>query len=211
MRKLILLGVLVASSAFAGVEVRDGKMSADITGQPLKQVLQTIKQNTGIRFSMDDSVSAQAISANFQDLTVAAGIKKMLEGTGINYVVMADGKGEPTSIFLGKSEKPGAPPKKLDTRPVANIPNRGVVQPIQPVQPIQQPNPQMNQQRKQQQQERQAAIENKPAGMSNTVIEVPTAGSFVSPSPQVQPNVNQSDRPNPDEEAENGDDDEDEE
>lgn len=201
----MLFGLFIANIAFAGVEVQDGKMSADIAGQPLGQVLQTLKQNTKIQFSIDDEIGGQTISARFEDLTIAAGIKKMLEGTGINYVVMADATGQPTSIFIGKSEKPGAPPKKLDSRPVTNMPNRGVVQPIQPIrQP--QVQPQDNQQRQGNRQE------NKPAGMQSTT-DVPTGGSLVAPTPQIQPlvNPNVETRANPDEPQDDDDDDEEDE
>lgn len=183
MRKLMLFGLFIANIAFAGVDVEDGKMSADITGQPLRQVLQTLKQNTKIQFAIDDEIGSQTISARFEDLTIAAGIKKMLEGTGINYVVMADATGQPTSIFIGKSEKPGAPPKKLDSRPVTNMPNRGVVQPVQPIR-----QPQLEQQNNQQKPGNRP--ENRPpAGMQNTT-DVPTGGSLVAPTPQIQPQVN---------------------
>src|SRR5262245_21335641 len=208
MRVLIFIAaVLSASAAFAGVEVKDGKMSADITGLPLRQVLQTIKQNTKIHFSMDDEIAGLAVSASFQDLTVAAGIKKLLEGTGINYVVMADANGDPTSIFLGKSEKAGAPPKKLDSRPVT-IQNRGVVQPIQPIQPIQpQGQPQQNQ-RPNNRQAQPPANKNKPAGMGTTT-EVPTGGTLVAPTPpQVQQPVDGESRANPDNNNATNDDDE---
>lgn len=192
MRKLLLFGMLVSSVAFAEVEVQDGKISADISGQPLRQVLQTLKQNTSITFSVDDEITGQTISASFKDLPVAAGIKKLLEGTGINYVVMADANGDPTSVFLGKSEKPGAPPKKLDTRPVTNMPNRGVVTPVVPQQSEQQRvNPAGKAVGRPGGNQNQNPNQNPPAGTGmGTTIEIPTAGSFVAPAPQIQPYVN---------------------
>jgi hypothetical protein len=208
MRVLIFIAALfTASAAFAGVEVKDGKISADITNLPLRQVLQTLKQNTKIHFSMDDEIAGLAVSASFQDLTVAAGIKKLLEGTGINYVVMADANGDATSIFLGKSEKAGGPPKKLDSRPVSNMPNRGVVQPVQPMQPIQQVQPQ-GQNRGPNNRQPQPN-NNKPAGMGTTT-EVPTGGTLVAPTPQMQPVTQDGEsRANPDNNTNNnGDEDE---
>jgi hypothetical protein len=193
MRKLLLLGILVANFAYAGVQVEDGKISADVNQLPLNQVLQSLKQQTKIQFSIDDAIGGQTISARFQNLTIAAGIKKMLEGTGINYVVMADASGQPTSVFIGKSEKPGGPPKKLDTRPVTNMPNRGVVQPVQPIQ--QQPQQRINNQPGDANRQNQ----NRPAGIQNNApAEVPTGGSLVSPAPQPQINPNMENRTNPD-------------
>jgi hypothetical protein len=121
------------------VQVQDGKITAEFTSQPLNQAANTIRQQTGINVIVDDSIANETISANFKDLPIAMGIKKMLEGTGINYAVIAGADGKPSAILISGSEKPGAPPKKLDTRPVTggNYPNRSVVTPVTPTPPPQ--------------------------------------------------------------------------
>lgn len=139
MRFWALLVFLSAPLAFAGVEVEQNKMSANVNSEPLRGIVDHLKRQSGIAVTLDDSVAAERVTANFKDLTIAAGIKKMLEGTGINYAVIAEGHGKPTAVFIGSSEKPGAAPKKLDARPVVN---RGVVTPVAPPIPqVQQPMP----------------------------------------------------------------------
>lgn len=128
---------LFSIPAFAEINVRDGKITANFTSQTLGQAIQTIKQQSGIQITVDESVVNETVSANFKDLPLAAAIKKLLEGTGINYAVIAGADGIPSAVLISGSEKPGAPPKKLDTRPVnaSPVPARSVVTPINPTPP----------------------------------------------------------------------------
>lgn len=146
---LLYLLVISVPIASATVDVKDGVMTANMSAEPLRQVVQRIESQTGIHFAVDDQVASQPISASFQNLPVAMGIKKMLEGTGINYAVIDGGDGKPVSVFIGQSEKPGessgGAPRKADMRPAVNNPPppRGVVNPVapqpQPVVPQPQP------------------------------------------------------------------------
>ncbi len=135
--RITVLLALFSIPAFAEINVRDGKITANFTSQTLGQAVQTIKQQSGIQISIDESVANETVSANFKDLPLAAGIKKLLEGTGINYAVIAGADGVPSAVLISGSEKPGAPPKKLDTRPVnaSPVPARSVVTPINPTPP----------------------------------------------------------------------------
>lgn len=139
MRLWLLMAFLSAPLAFGEVQVQQNKMSANVNSEPLRGIVDHLKRQSGIRVTLDDSVAAERVTANFKDLSIAAGIKKMLEGTGINYAVLSEGEGKPTAVFIGSSEKPGAGPKKLDARPVVN---RGVATPVAPPIPqVQQPMP----------------------------------------------------------------------
>lgn len=135
--RIAALLALFSIPAFAEINVRDGKITANFTSQTLGQAIETIKQQSGIQINVDESVANETVSANFKDLPLAAGIKKLLEGTGINYAVIAGADGVPSAVLISGSEKPGAPPKKLDTRPVnaSPVPARSVVTPINPTPP----------------------------------------------------------------------------
>ncbi len=140
--RIAALLALFSLPAFADINVRNGKITANFTSQPLSQAIQTIRQQSGIQINIDESVANEIVSANFKDLPLAIGIKKLLEGTGINYAVIAGADGVPSAVLISGSEKPGSPPKKLDTRPVTTPPthqNRGVVTPINPTPPPQTP------------------------------------------------------------------------
>ena len=135
--RIAALLALFSFPAFAEINVHDGKITANFTSQTLGQAVQTIKEQSGIQINIDESVANETVSANFTDLPLAVGIKKLLEGTGINYAVIAGSDGIPKAVLISGSEKPGAPPKKLDTRPVAAapVPARSVVTPINPTPP----------------------------------------------------------------------------
>ena len=138
---LILL-LFHSSFATADVKIQDGKISAQLNSAPLTQVLQAIKEQAQIRLDMEQEIGSKTVTASFQDLSLGDGIRKMLEGTGINFVVLSDGEGRPSSLFVGISASPGAPARRLDSRPINN--NRGVVTPVNPQQqqpPQQQPIP----------------------------------------------------------------------
>lgn len=138
---ILILGMV--SVAAADVTVSNGMMSAEINSQSLQTVIQAVSSQTQVTFSVDDSVRTSPVTASFQNLPIALGIKKMLEGTGINYVVMGGASGQPESIYIGSSERPGAPGQKLDSRPTNN---RSVTQPVYRPQQQPQPQPQLQQQ-----------------------------------------------------------------
>lgn len=132
MQKFLIAVLLLSAGVLcADVTMQNGLMTADLTSQPLSQVLDTVRAQTSINFSVDEGVGSLQVSASFRDLSVAEAIKKMLEGTGVNYVVVGGPSG-PESIFIGGSEKPGQPAAG-GGRPQ---PYRSVVQPVMPQQPV---------------------------------------------------------------------------
>jgi hypothetical protein len=141
----VALFALISLPVFAETSeliIQDGRITANFTSQPLGQTVRMISKQTGVQIHIDDEIAGESVSANFKDLPLAIGIKKLLEGTGINYAVIANGDAMPSAILISASEKPGAPPKKLDTRPTstpANYPNRSVVTPVNPTPPPAQP------------------------------------------------------------------------
>ena len=105
---LVVLFLALAVPVLADVRVQNNMISAEVNGEPLRQVIDKMKSQTHVNFFVDDSVSSTSVSASFQDLSLGEGIKKMLEGTGINYAVVGGNSGSPDSVYIGGSEKPGA-------------------------------------------------------------------------------------------------------
>jgi hypothetical protein len=179
MRVLPIGFLLAASVAFANMEVQNGKMSANLNSEPLTSVLQSLEKQTGMKVSIEPNAANQNVSASFSNLPVAAGIKKILEGTGINYVVVADGD-KPTALFIGGSLNPDG------STGAANVPNnmpgRGVVTPVAPLPPPAPP-PEI---RGVQPDNRQGR---RPAAPSVTV---PTGGGFVPNTTSPNRNNNQN-------------------
>jgi len=150
---------------FANVQIQNGNMSADLNSEQLSNVLEAVQQQTGIKVSVDPAVGSQPISASFQNLPFAAGIKKLLEGTGINYVVIGDEQGA-MSLFVGTSEKPGEAQGKTNPG-AAQMPGRGVVQPVNPMPSVPPPPPATGKP------DNQKKNQNAPPAVS-----VPTGGGF---------------------------------
>ena len=133
MRYCLLFLLCCSTFVYASVDVRNGKVSASLSSEPLDSVLESLRQQTQVKFSIQEGIGGQQISANFENLPLAAAIKKMLEGTGINFVILGNKEGEPESVFIGVSERPGAPPRRIDNRPPQN--RGGVVTPVAPLPP----------------------------------------------------------------------------
>jgi hypothetical protein len=176
----ILVLLLFASALYADVKVEGDRISVDLKSQPLTQVLENLKTQTHLKLMIDDGIAGKTVSASFQNLPVAMALKKILEGTGINYAVLADAEGKPQSVFIGASAALGAPPKRLDSRPVGN---RGVVTPVPPPPPPPIPQPTDGRPVEQQQ--------IKP--LTPGTVNVPTGGGFVpnQPKPEQPPETEQ--------------------
>lgn len=199
MRTLVfsVLFFALCGVVFADVAIKDGKMSAEFEAQPLQQVLDTLRTQTNVTFSIEEGIGSTQVSASFQDLPIAEGIKKMLEGTGVNYAVIGGPNGEPESIFIGNSSKAGV---TAGARPA---PYRGsIVQPVQPIQPPPQPiytqpdmvnNPDPNQQQKPVPPGWQRKMDQKNQMMQNALP--PTGGGYGG-NPTTNPNMNMG-NPNP--------------
>ncbi|HSP07921.1 MAG TPA: hypothetical protein VLR94_12145 [Acidobacteriota bacterium] len=134
----LFLALIVSVPAFGAVEVKNGRVTANVQSELLRDVINQIGTLGGVQVSVDNSIANDMVYANFQDLPMGAAIRKLLEGTDINYAVVAGADGRPTAVYISKSETPGAPPKKLDSRPITSAPGRGVVTPVTP-QPMPQP------------------------------------------------------------------------
>ena len=189
----VILFLLLATCAFADIRVQDGQVSADLQSQPLTTVLEQLKTQMNMKMMIDDGINGKTVSAQFENLPVGLALKKILEGTGINFVVLGGADGEPHSVFIGGSSPPGGPPRRLDNRPVGN---RGVVNPANPQPPPPQsiPQPDMRQQRDGQRQPGARPQQLQP-------LSVPTGGGFVPDQPKnEQPPAEEE---QPDEQIEN--------
>jgi len=184
MKVLAAILLISATMAYADVNVTQGKISANVTSEPLRQVVDVLKQKTEIRFSVEEDVAGQMVSANFQDLPVAAAIKKLLEGTGINYAVLGDANGDPETVFIGNSERPGSPGGSAPN-PAMSMPARGVVTPVQPLPP--QMNPPV--------QPPQTPVDQKTPQQRPPGGNVPTGGGFV---PEIKTDPQEQTKPQQD-------------
>ncbi|MCI0446230.1 hypothetical protein L0152_23820 [bacterium] len=160
------------SLAFAEVRIYNGKMTVDVVDQRLDKILSVLREQSDIQFYVDDTVIDQSICADFQNLSIGRGIKKLLEGTGINHAVIAK-NGETQAIFIGGSLKPQPSSAKLDARSTTPRPKQTIYRPptVQRTQPA-----------------KNTVIESKkkqPANRIEPVVSIPTAGNLTTtPAPK---------------------------
>lgn len=98
--------VLVSQASWAEpVEVthRNGLISIRVKDAPLSSVFERIEEQTGIELTLEDEVKAKRLTANLADLPVAMAVARLLEGAGVNYIVMMDPRdwGRVDKIFVG--------------------------------------------------------------------------------------------------------------
>ncbi len=169
MQLWIILILFFCSLASAEVRISNGKMTVDVVDQPLNKVLSILREQSDIQFYVDDGVIDQSICADFQNLSIGRGIKKLLEGTGINYAVIAK-NGETEAIFIGGSQKPQPSSVKLGARSTSPWRKQTTYQSpaIQRTQPA-----------------KNAVLESKkkqPDNQIKPVASIPTAGSLTTSS-----------------------------
>jgi hypothetical protein len=70
---------------------------------PLSSVFERIEEATGIELTLEDEVKSKRLSANLVGLPVSMAVSRLLEGVGVNYIVMMDPSdwGRVDKIFVG--------------------------------------------------------------------------------------------------------------
>lgn len=77
---LLLLPCFATKAASFKISVSDDTLTAKIDAVPLAEVLAEIERQTKITIEVDDTVAAHPIWADFKDLPLETGIRKLLRG-----------------------------------------------------------------------------------------------------------------------------------
>ena len=107
----------------------NGLVTIQCKDAPLSSVFERIEQATGIELTLEDEVKSKRLSANLTGLPVSMAISRLLEGVGVNYIVMMDPVdwGRVDKIFVGAGG--GGPARTAG-------PVRGPAMPEEPEGPI---------------------------------------------------------------------------
>jgi hypothetical protein len=110
-----------AQGAASPVVWQDSKLSVQFENVTISQILISISGVTGFKLTVDPAVGSYRESVSFKGLSLRAGILKVLEGSGIDFIVV----GKPSSqqevsqvLLLGYSPKTPVVPAGSNT-PVA--------------------------------------------------------------------------------------------
>jgi len=137
---LLLASMGAAPRLHAGppaVEFNDGLLTIRCADAPLGGLLEQIKAATGMTLILEGSAAGLRLTAQVEALPVSTAIPRLLEGTGIDYALVADGrdprrvatlyvgagKGAPTpGAARGPAVSPSVPAAAAEPAPVAEAP-----------------------------------------------------------------------------------------
>ena len=123
------IGLVMAAAQPAGgaVEVRQaqGRISIQATGVPLRQLLDSLARETGMKVLYEGAAPERSLTVQILDRSPAEAVMALLEGLGLNYALMLDssGSGVQTLLFTGPPAEgtsraaPAVQDRKTTTRP----------------------------------------------------------------------------------------------
>jgi hypothetical protein len=100
---LALCGLMAAVNAWAlkdanTVRAREGRLSVHVQGLPLGELLEAVKQETGINFLVDASLKNKKVFLSFRGLELLEGIKRIVQH--LDSVFIYDSSGRLNMVYL---------------------------------------------------------------------------------------------------------------
>jgi hypothetical protein len=86
----LLLGAPSLWAQSVDVTYLNGLVTIQCKDAPLTNVFERIGQATGIELTLEDEVKSKRLTANLSGLPVSMAVSRLLEGVGVNYIVMMD-------------------------------------------------------------------------------------------------------------------------
>jgi len=92
---ILIVSVLLAAPAAAEVQVRveGGRVDVSAQGAPLGEVLDTLAKRTGARLTYGGASPRRLVTLSITGATPAEAFGRLLEGTGVGFVLRADASG----------------------------------------------------------------------------------------------------------------------
>ena len=96
---ILYCAVVVAAAEEKNMLVFQGAtFSANLVEEPLRNVFDTLRKQTKIRFSVPDTELDEKVSVQFENLTVQEGLRRILRT--MNYSLLFDRKNELTAVYV---------------------------------------------------------------------------------------------------------------
>jgi hypothetical protein len=102
------------------VRVSGDRVDVSATGAPLAEVLDRLAKQTGMRIVYDGPVPRQLVTVSLRERSPAEAVLQLLEGLGLNYVLLGEsgGTGVQTLLMAGSAgaatPPPASPPQRAD-------------------------------------------------------------------------------------------------
>lgn len=131
---LAFLLVMASSTVLAqpvSVVHENGLLTVSCRNAALSDVFEAIEREAGIELTLDDEVKSKRLNAELTGVPVARAVQQILEGAGVNYVVMMDPANwnRVGRVYVGAGG--GGP-----ARSAAPMPRRPAYEPPEPVEPM---------------------------------------------------------------------------
>ncbi|OGF62393.1 MAG: hypothetical protein A2Y62_17245 [Candidatus Fischerbacteria bacterium RBG_13_37_8] len=154
------------------IECKEGLISLNIENKSLETLVQKLGESCNINIFLDQNARNVLINAQIKSYPVEYAFSKILEGTGLNFIIYNNKLSEkPWTVFIGPTKGPGEQAsyvemKNSSSQSSARNSNYNPATSYQPPQPSRNENPQ---EKKPQQ------VHSSPSYVTN--VSIPTAGS----------------------------------
>ena len=129
---IIILSIASAYSGLAGGQSREHKevFALTVRGEPLTDVLDRVSEITGYRFSLDERWHDVPITADFVDVSLREGLKRILRG--LDNAIVYGPDMTIRILVLGESDGVSATSGRMTAVPEPNVP----IFPVESVHPV---------------------------------------------------------------------------
>jgi hypothetical protein len=120
-----LVLALPASAVEVSVRVTDGRVDLSATAAPIADVLDRLSKQTGMKVVYEGPAPRQLVTVSLHGRSPAEAVLGLLEGQGLNYILIGDASGDRVQTLMMAGAAPVA-----SSRPAASSPiGRGMASP----------------------------------------------------------------------------------
>jgi hypothetical protein len=128
---------LPASASDVIVRVTDGRVDLTATAAPIAEVLDRLSRQTGMKVVYEGPAPRQLITVSLHGRSPAEAVVGLLEGQGLNYILLGDASGERVQTLMMAGSAPST-----SSRPASSTtsPSRAAPPPApEPDEPVEEP------------------------------------------------------------------------
>ena len=131
----------LASADQAAVVYKDGLLTVRCADSPLSQVLEQIKAVTGMALIVEGSAGATRLTGEVSAQPATLALPRLLEGTGVDYLLMADraDPGRVATLYVGNGKTAAAGAAGVVAAPAERRPTSRPLRPRRTAEPDDEP------------------------------------------------------------------------
>jgi len=110
---------LPASAAEVNVRVMDGRVDLSATAAPIAEVLDRLSKQTGMKVVYEGPAPRQLVTLSLHGRSPAEAVLGLLEGQGLNFILLGDASGDRVQTLMMAGAAPGASSRAASSAPPA--------------------------------------------------------------------------------------------